>query len=75
MRVSDIQAWSNCETMALESPPRRPGRTNVAAWVGTLAHGMLSDTEPEPPERLALDAITPTIQLSLIHISEPTRPY
>ena len=76
MRVSDIQAWSNCETMALQSPPRPLGRTNVAAWVGTLAHGWLSGLEPEPPERLAFDGITPTMQNAIVqagHITSKAR--
>ena len=46
MRLSDIGNWASCEQMALSSPPRPPGRTNVAAWVGTLAHGYLEGTPP-----------------------------
>ena len=59
MRISDISNWTTCEAMALESPPRTAGRTNVAAWVGTLAHGLLSDVRPAEPARLAFDAMTP----------------
>ena len=76
MRVSDIQAWSNCETMALQSPPRPAGRTNVAAWVGTLAHGMLSGIEVEPPERLAFDRTTRTFghaDIQARHIADKAR--
>ena len=51
MRVSDIGNWAACEAMALHAPPRQAGRTNVAAWVGTLAHGRLSGIEPVDPGR------------------------
>ena len=55
MRVSDIGNWAACEVMALQSPPRVAGRTNVAAWVGTLAHGLLSGEPTDAsPARLAL---------------------
>ena len=60
MRVSDISNWAACEVMALRSPPRPAGRANVAAIVGTMAHGILSETPPEHPVRLAFDALTPT---------------
>ena len=67
MRVSDIQAWSNCETYALQSPPRPAGRANVAAWVGTLAHAYLcSEVKIDYPERLAFDALTPTSDQAII---------
>ena len=60
MRVSDISNWAACEVMALQSPPRPAGRANVAAWVGTVAHNLLSDGPAiEWPDRLAFDAITP----------------
>ena len=45
MRVSAIADWTTCEAMAL-SDPRPEARVHVAAWVGTMAHGLLSDTEP-----------------------------
>ena len=76
MRVSDIAAWASCETYALQSPPRPAGRANVAAWVGTMAHGILSGMNPECPERLAFDALTPTAQHSVIqatHIAKKAR--
>ena len=60
MRVSDIANWAACEAMALQSPPRTAGRTNVAAYVGTLAHGWLAGIPPEHPGRLAYDSLTPT---------------
>ena len=60
MRISDIANWAACEAMALQSPPRPAGRTNVAAYVGTLAHGWLAGIPPEHPGRLAYDALTPT---------------
>ena len=60
MRISDIANWAACEAMALQSPPRPAGRTNVAAYVGTLAHGWLAGIPPEHPGRLAYDSLTPT---------------
>ena len=61
MRVSDIANWAACEAMALHSPPRQAGRTNVAAWVGTMAHAILAE-QPVPPTegRIAYDQLTPT---------------
>ena len=59
MRVSDIANWASCEAMALQSPPRPAGRTNVAAWVGTLAHAELAGVMvDERPARLAYDTLT-----------------
>ena len=59
MRVSDIANWASCEVMALQSPPRPAGRTNVAAWVGTLAHAELAGVMvDERPARLAYDTLT-----------------
>ena len=49
MRISDIGNWATCEAMALESPPRTAGRTNVAAHVGTLAHAKLAGITPALP--------------------------
>ena len=66
MRVSDISNWAACEVMALQSPPRPAGRANVAAWVGTLAHGIVSGMFPEDPERLAYDSITPSGHHALV---------
>ena len=68
MRVSEISAWSECEAMALlHSPPRQAGRTNIAAWVGTLAHAELSKTIiVEAPGRIAYDSLTPTSRHTLI---------
>ena len=60
MRVSDIGNWAACEVMALQSPLRQAGRTNVAAWVGTLAHGLLSGEQTNHPPKLALDTLTPS---------------
>ena len=60
MRVSDISNWAACEAMALQSPPRPAGRTNVAAWVGTLAHALVARASVEWPERLAYDNMTQT---------------
>lgn len=41
LRVSDVEAWTQCELMALRSPPTE-GRLAVAAYVGTLAHAILA---------------------------------
>ena len=60
MRVSEISSWAACEVMALQSPRHPPGRTNVAAWVGTMAHAMLANTTYDQPDRLAYDGLTPT---------------
>ena len=62
MRVSDIANWSACEAMALHSPPRAPGRTNVAAWVGTMAHALIAEELIPDQEyaRIAYDQLTPT---------------
>ena len=59
-RISDIGNWAACEVMALQAPPRVAGRANVAAWVGTLAHGLLSGEPTTHPQRLALDPLTRT---------------
>lgn len=60
MRVSDISAWSQCETMAL-TDPRHEFRVSVASWVGTLAHAKLLRQPSLPwPQRLRFDAITQT---------------
>ena len=67
MRVSDIAAWASCEAMALQSPPRPAGRTNVAAWVGTLAHAELAGIMVEErPERFAYDALTTSDNQAII---------
>ena len=60
IRVSDVEAWTQCEMMALRTPPTQP-RLAVAAFVGTLAHWMLvPDHDPMPvPAVLSYDAITP----------------
>ena len=68
MRVSDVSAWSTCEAMALRSPPY-VGRTNVAAWVGTLAHATLANVEIDAadyPQRLSFDSITKTAHHAII---------
>ena len=74
MRVSDIANWSNCEAMALHSPPRQAGRTNVAAWVGTMAHAILSG-QPVPPTegRIAYDQLTPTQHVAMIQAGSIAR--
>ena len=59
MRISDISNWTTCEAMALESPPRTAGRTNVAAFVGTWAHAILSNGAAIEPDRVSYDALTP----------------
>ena len=61
MRVSAIADWTTCEAMAL-SDPRPEARVHVAAWVGTLAHGFLSEKIPAPPLRLRFDPITQTAE-------------
>ena len=61
MRISDIGNWATCEAMALESPPRTAGRTNMAAHVGTLAHAKLAGITPALPDRLAFDTLTPSM--------------
>ena len=60
MRISDVNDWAACEKRAFASPTPGPGRTNVAAWVGTKAHSLLSGITPDPPGALAYDAITPS---------------
>ena len=71
MRVSDIANWAACEAMALHSPPRPPGRTNVAAHVGTLAHAALAgEPAPEPDGRMAYDALTPTEHVAQVQARE-----
>ena len=59
MRISAISDWTTCEAMAL-TDPRPEARVHVAAWVGTLAHSLLSGVETEPPGRLRFDAVTTT---------------
>ena len=60
MRVSAIADWTTCEAMALTDPSPE-ARVHVAAWVGTLAHAALLDTEVEsPPPRLRFDGTTRT---------------
>ena len=76
MRISDIGNWSSCESMALHSPPRTAGRQNVASWVGTLAHGILSGIDPVEPDRLAYDTLTPSAHHALVqaqHIAQCAR--
>ena len=67
MRVSDISNWAACEAMALHSPPRQAGRTNVAAWVGTMGHAILAG-QPVPPTegRIAYDQLTPTERVAQV---------
>ena len=60
MRISSISDWSACEAMALHAPPRQAGRTNVAAYVGSLAHAFLSDAPTPTSDRIAYDALSPT---------------
>ena len=61
MRISDIAAWAECETMAL-SDPKRTATISAAAWVGTLAHAKLLGTPmPALPGRITCDAITPIV--------------
>ena len=77
MRVSDISNWAACEAMALQSPPRPAGRTNVAAWVGTLAHAELAGIMVEErPERFAYDALTASDDQAIIqaHAIATVRP-
>ena len=60
MRVSAIADWTTCEAMAL-TDPRPETRVHVAAWVGTLAHALLSGIErPKTLARIRYDPITPT---------------
>ena len=61
MRVSAIADWTTCEAMAI-SDPHPEARVHVAAWVGTLAHALLSGCleDTEEPSRLRYDALTPT---------------
>ena len=74
MRVSDIANWAACEAMALHSPPRQAGRTNVAAWVGTMAHAILAG-QPVPPTegRIAYDQLTPTQHVAMIQAGSIAR--
>lgn len=64
MRISDISDWAICEAKALANPRPQPARTNVAAWVGTLAHARLlrrfdhKIAEPSPPDVLHFDTGT-----------------
>ena len=51
----------------MQSPPRPAGRTNVAAWVGTLAHAELAGIMVEErPERFAYDALTASDNQAII---------
>ena len=60
MRISAISDWTACEAMAL-TDPRPEARVHVAAWVGTLAHALLTGSDwPEGPTRVRFDATTPT---------------
>ena len=60
MRVSAIADWTTCEAMAI-SDPHPEARVHVAAWVGTLAHALLSGSPlTKEPSRLRYDAVTPT---------------
>ena len=66
MRISQIASWSECEAMALQSPPR-VARTHVAAYVGTLAHALVADLpKPLPEGRLGFEATTPTLHAAEI---------
>ena len=66
MRISQIASWSECEAMALQSPPRI-ARTHVAAYVGTLAHALVADLpKPLPEGRIGFDATTPTLHTAAI---------
>ena len=65
MRISAISDWTTCEAMAL-TDPRAEARVHVAAWVGTLAHSLLSGVETEPPGRLRFDAVTTTEHSSTV---------
>ena len=60
--------------MALHSPPRQAGRTNVSAWVGTMAHAILSG-QPVPPTegRIAYDQLTPTQHVAMIQAGSIAR--
>ena len=60
MRISAISDWTACEAMAL-TDPRPEARVHVAAWVGTLAHALLTGSDwPEGPTRVRFDPTTPT---------------
>ena len=74
MRVSDIANWAACEAMALHSPPRQAGRTNIAAWVGTMAHAILAG-QPVPPTegRIAYDQLTPTQHVAQVQAGSIAR--
>ena len=74
MRVSDIANWAACEAMALHSPPRQAGRTNVAAHVGTLAHAILAgQPAPDTGGRIAYDQLTPTQHVAMIQAGSIAR--
>ena len=61
LRVSDVQNWTRCELMALRCPPRE-SQLAAAAYVGSLAHALLSETEPPAYARYRYDAITPSLR-------------
>ena len=66
MRVSAIADWTTCEAMAI-SDPHPEARVHVAAWVGTLAHALLSGSPlTEEPTRLRYDAVTPTAHAATV---------
>ena len=72
--VSQISAWSACESYAFHAPPRPVGRANVAAYVGSLAHAMVADEPlPEPDGRIAYDATTPTERAAQIQATSISR--
>ena len=61
--------------MALHSPPRQAGRTNVAAWVGTMAHALIAE-EPIPDQeygRIAYDQLTPTEHVAQVQAQSIAR--
>ena len=62
LRVSDVQNWARCELMALRCPPRE-SQLGVAAYVGSLAHALVSGTDPPVADaRYRFDAVTPSIR-------------
>ena len=62
LRISDVEAWTTCELMALRCPPRE-SQIHVAAYVGSLAHALVTETEPPLADgRYRFDALTPNLR-------------